>query len=244
MNRGDCIEKLNMKRIKKIGYVRTSRPDLSTSNQILQLKKDKQIPEIDVFVDEGISGTVRLEYRKGYLEMLKYLEKVEKEGKYDSVEIWVYEVSRLGRSFREVMKVFFEIEMMFPSLEVRVYSLSPKESWMNTSEESIRKLLFSIFSWVAERERDMLIERTKAGLERAKKEGKRLGRPPSIIVWKEVKKYAKLGYDMKGISKVLNIPYTTLINNIRKRGMTEEIKSIIAKAQLRKAKIKGDINKK
>ena len=79
-----------MKRIKKIGYVRTSRPDLSTGNQILQLKKDKQIPEIDVFVDEGISGTVRLEYRKGYLEMLKYLEKVEEEGRYDSVEIWVY----------------------------------------------------------------------------------------------------------------------------------------------------------
>jgi putative DNA-invertase from lambdoid prophage Rac len=43
-----------------------------------------------------------------------------------------------------------------------------------------------ILSWVAERERSNLVERTKAGLERAKAEGKLLGRPRNDINWEEV----------------------------------------------------------
>ena len=42
--------------------------------------------------------------------------------------------------------------------------------------------LVAIFGWVAEQERARLIERTKAGLERARREGKRLGRPPASRV--------------------------------------------------------------
>ncbi|HCQ4391265.1 TPA: recombinase family protein, partial [Escherichia coli] len=42
------------------------------------------------------------------------------------------------------------------------------------------KLLLSMLAAVAEMERDLLIERTQAGLSRAKAEGKKLGRPPKI----------------------------------------------------------------
>jgi DNA invertase Pin-like site-specific DNA recombinase len=41
----------------------------------------------------------------------------------------------------------------------------------------VRPLLIAIFGWIAEQERTRLIERTKAGLEWARREGKRLGRP-------------------------------------------------------------------
>jgi DNA invertase Pin-like site-specific DNA recombinase len=41
----------------------------------------------------------------------------------------------------------------------------------------VRPLLVAIFGWVAEQERTRLIERTKAGIERARREGKRIGRP-------------------------------------------------------------------
>lgn len=52
-----------------------------------------------------------------------------------------------------------------------------QESWLDTRDEGIGQLLLAIFSWVAQQERRRIIERTKAGLERARREGKQLGRP-------------------------------------------------------------------
>ncbi|WP_279324176.1 recombinase family protein [Anaeromyxobacter soli] len=48
--------------------------------------------------------------------------------------------------------------------------------WLDTGGP-VRPLLVAVFGWVAEQERSRLIERTKAGLERARRQGKRLGRP-------------------------------------------------------------------
>ena len=56
-----------------------------------------------------------------------------------------------------------------------------REGWLDTNGP-VRPLLVAIFGWVAEQERTRLIERTKAGLERARREGKRLGRPPASPV--------------------------------------------------------------
>lgn len=54
---------------------------------------------------------------------------------------------------------------------------SIQESWLDTRDEGIGQLLLAIFSWVAQQERKRIVERIYAGLERAKSEGKRLGRP-------------------------------------------------------------------
>jgi putative DNA-invertase from lambdoid prophage Rac len=54
--------------------------------------------------------------------------------------------------------------------------LSVREPWLDTSG-AVRPLLVAIFGWVAERERARVLERTKAGLARARAQGKRLGRP-------------------------------------------------------------------
>jgi DNA invertase Pin-like site-specific DNA recombinase len=66
-----------------------------------------------------------------------------------------------------------------------------QESWLDTRDEGIGQLLLAIFSWVAQQERKRIIERTKAGLERAKREGKRLGRPNGS---KDKKVRRKSGY--------------------------------------------------
>jgi len=72
-----------------------------------------------------------------------------------------------------------------PSLD----EVSKKERWLATTDRSVRNLIMAIFSWIAEREREMLIERTKNGLERAKKEVKRPGRPAKDIEWRKDKEY-------------------------------------------------------
>jgi DNA invertase Pin-like site-specific DNA recombinase len=99
---------------------------------------------------------------------------------------------------------------------VRVRSVSPKEGWMNTTDKSIRNLILAIFSWVAEREREMLSQRTKEGLARAKAEGVRLGRPERKINWVKVKELRspdkhgrRVPYTV--ISRILDVPYPTLM---------------------------------
>jgi DNA invertase Pin-like site-specific DNA recombinase len=59
-------------------------------------------------------------------------------------------------------------------LGVRVISL--KEPWLDTTSP-VRPLLVAVFGWVAEQERLRISERTKAGLDRARRAGKKLGRP-------------------------------------------------------------------
>ena len=55
--------------------------------------------------------------------------------------------------------------------------ISLQEPWVEVSGE-LRELLIAITGWVARMESKRLSERTRAGLDRAKGEGKRLGRPP------------------------------------------------------------------
>ncbi|WP_242370756.1 recombinase family protein [Anaeromyxobacter sp. SG26] len=58
--------------------------------------------------------------------------------------------------------------------------ISVREPWTDTSGPT-RGLLVSVFGWVAEQERRVLIERTKAGIARARRENKKLGRPSVML---------------------------------------------------------------
>jgi len=54
---------------------------------------------------------------------------------------------------------------------------SLREEWLDTSAPLTRELLVSVFAWIAKVERVQLVERTRAGLARARRDGKQLGRP-------------------------------------------------------------------
>jgi DNA invertase Pin-like site-specific DNA recombinase len=68
---------------------------------------------------------------------------------------------------------------------------SLQESWLDTRDDGLGQLLLAIFSWVAQQERKRIVERTKAGLERARKAGKQLGRPQGA---RDRKKRRRSGY--------------------------------------------------
>jgi DNA invertase Pin-like site-specific DNA recombinase len=94
-------------------------------------------------------------------------------GRVQAVAVWA--LDRLHRSMTGAINTVLELDR----LGVRV--LSVREPWLDT-DSPVRPLLVAIFGWVAEQERTRLIERTKAGLERARRDGKRLGRPPASPV--------------------------------------------------------------
>jgi DNA invertase Pin-like site-specific DNA recombinase len=75
---------------------------------------------------------------------------------------------------------------------------SLQESWLDTRDEGLGQLLLAIFSWVAQQERKRIVERTMAGLVRAKANGKTLGRPAGRG---DVKPRRKSGYHLRYAKK-------------------------------------------
>lgn len=206
-----------------IGYTRVSRADENIENQIQAIKrfvgKDK---EIKFFTDVGVSGVIPAKKRKGFNEMMQYIHKIREErGEQEEIKLYVYEISRIGRDMFDTMVMIKKFEEEY---NVKVFSVSEKEQFLNTQEESIRKLILTIFAWVAERERELLRQRTIEGLRRAVTEGKHIGRPRVVLTkqqLKKIEKYQKLGLNLSAISKLIGIPYFTLRNRLIELGIYE-----------------------
>jgi len=81
--------------------------------------------------------------------------------------------------------------------------------------------MLAIFSWIAEWERENLSEPTKAGLAQARDEGKHIGRPFREINWRKVDEYRAKGLSWSAVSRVMDIPYNTLLVGKARRAEKE-----------------------
>ncbi len=121
-----------------------------------------------------------------------------------------YKLDRIGRSLAHVTK-------LLKDLEARGIYFRTVEGDLNT-KTSNGKLLLHILGSVAEFERDLILERTKAGLEAAKKRGKRLGPP---LTWSpEMAKKARIlmmkdGLNADDAAKVLGVSRRTLFRGLK-----------------------------
>lgn len=114
------------------------------------------------FADEGVSGKVCAKQRPQFSQMLDKIR--------DGEKLVVSKLDRLGRDSIDVLKTVQNLADR--NIKVIVLQLG------NTDLSSPSgKLLLTMLVAVASMERDLLVERTHAGLMRAKSEGKRLGRP-------------------------------------------------------------------
>lgn len=192
----------------KIGYVRVSTQEQNGENQRMILI-DAGVPEDCIFTDHGVSGTIPARKRTGFKKVLSYI--ADNPGvKY----LYIYELSRLGRTTYETISIIQDLE----EAGITVWSLSPNESFTRSEDKAVRQLMIMILSWVAERERANLVERTKAGLDRAKSEGKKLGRPRNEIDWSKVDEMRKNGYTWEQIAKSLKITVMQLHRRRKQAG--------------------------
>jgi len=206
-----------------IGYARVSRSEENVENQIQAIKRFVgEGKEVKIFMDVGVSGVIPAKKRKGFKEMLAYIHQIRKErGEEEEIRLYVYEISRLGRDMLDTVMMIRKLE---EELGVKVYSVSEKECFLNTQEESIRKLILSIFAWVAEREVELTRQRIHEGIERARREGKVIGRPKVVLTEKQVrsvKKYMKLGLTLSSISKLVGVEYHVLRERLIELGLYE-----------------------
>ena len=198
-----------METLDKIGYTRVSTRDQDPENQI-RIIQNIGIPLDFVFVDKGISGTIPAEKRPGFQKAMEYI------NRHSEVRfLYVFELSRLGRNFFETVSLMSELEKK----GIMVLSLSSKESFICNTDVSIRKFLIAVLLWVAERERENLIERTKAGMDRARAEGKQIGRPRADLDFDKINCLRSEGHSWEDISEIVGYPIMTIYRARRRRGM-------------------------
>jgi DNA invertase Pin-like site-specific DNA recombinase len=146
--------------------VRVSTVDQTTANQERELREiaDRAGWEIvKIYKDHGISGAKGRDKRPAFDALCKAASARE----FDVVMAW--SVDRLGRSLQDLIGFLGE-------LHATGIDLFLKQQGLDTSTPA-GKALFQMMGVFAEFERSMIQERVRAGLARARSEGKRLGRP-------------------------------------------------------------------
>ncbi len=118
---------------------------------------------VATFIDAGISGTKGRDKRPGYDRLCRGIARRE----FDQVAAW--SVDRLGRSLQELVAFLGE-------LHAKGVDLYLHQQGLDTSTPA-GKAMFQMMGVFAEFERAMIVERVKAGLSRARSQGKRIGRP-------------------------------------------------------------------
>jgi DNA invertase Pin-like site-specific DNA recombinase len=126
-------------------------------------------------------------------------------GRFDVLVIWA--IDRFGRSMVGNLQDLLELDR----LGVQVTSV--RESWLDTAGPT-RGLLVAIFSWCAEQERARLIERTRAGMARAKrhgtKSGRRIGRPKARVDVDAARALLASGASQRAVSTALGVSLGSL----------------------------------
>lgn len=188
-------------------YLRVSTEEQTVQNQKLVLEKWGQgngYQILDFFEDSAVSGKVPATQRRGFRDMLEFV----KTAQVDAV--LVYELSRVGRTFWDTLDAIKAIEQYAPLI-----SCSPRESFLQTTEPSVRKLMIGILTWVAEREREMLVQRTKDGMERARAAGKGIGRPQKVLDKDRLIAMLAENQSKAGIARSLGVSKATLYKELR-----------------------------
>lgn len=146
-------------------YCRVSTAEQSYENQVLEIQAAGFSLEPRRVISETISGSTPAMERKGFRKLIDRLD-------WEDVVV----VTKLDRLGRNAMDVRTTVEHL-AAMQVRVHCLALGGVDLTSAAG---KMTMAVIAAVAEFERDLLVERTQAGLSRAKAQGKRLGRPSSL----------------------------------------------------------------
>jgi DNA invertase Pin-like site-specific DNA recombinase len=147
-------------------YARVSTNGQTTDNQVRELRKVAKRHGWKIsaeYIDHGISGAKGSDRRPALDKLLKTANRRE----FDILMAW--SVDRLGRSLQHLVGFLDEIHAKGVDLYLHQQNI-------DTSTPS-GKAMFQMAGVFAEFERSMIQERVRAGLERAREQGKVLGRP-------------------------------------------------------------------
>lgn len=193
-------------KIKKVAiYARVSTDQQTTENQLGELREVAARNGWEItqeYVDHGISGAKGRDKRPAFDALLK--DAVRKQ--FDVIAAW--SVDRLGRSLRDLLSFLDDIH----AKDIGLYL---HQQGVDTTTPG-GKALFQMVGVFAEFERAMIQERVKAGLARARSQGKTLGRPRvDQKIEAEILQLRQKGIGQMRIAKTLGVGTGTVQRVLR-----------------------------
>ena len=184
-------------------YSRVSTQDQSVEMQSADLKrysKERRFEVYKEYSDEGISG------KKDRRPALDELMEDARKRRFDAVLCWRFD--RFARSTKHLitaLEEFGHLGIEFISYQENIDTSSP-----------LGKAVFTIVSAIAELERNIIIERVRAGIRRAKENGKRLGRPKRLnLNVEELQEMRDRGLSFKKIGEKVNACPATIYKTLK-----------------------------
>jgi len=186
-------------------YARVSTQSQNTENQLLELR---QVAErmgymvVQEFVDHGISGAKSRIHRPALDAMLK----LATQRKIEMILCW--DISRLGRSLQHLIEILNDLQ----TLKCDLYF---HQNGIDTSTVTGR-MIFQICGSLAEFERNLIRERVISGQQRAKSEGKHIGRPSQMTdaLKTSIRLLREQGMAIKEIASTLSVGVGTVYSVI------------------------------
>lgn len=185
-------------------YLRVSTADQTTENQLPELRRivrTRKLRVVNWYQETASAAGERPQFAK-MLEQAR-------QGAFDVVLVW--SIDRFGRSMFGNLRDVLELE------ERGVRVVSARESWLDVDGPT-RNLMIAIISWVAEQERARLIERTKAGMERARREGKQIGRERRLgfVELEKLRRLVAARKTQRQMAGALRVPRSTIRGYLRR----------------------------
>jgi putative DNA-invertase from lambdoid prophage Rac len=179
-------------------YCRVSTAEQNTQNQTLQAKQAGHEVNPARVVAETISGTVPAIDRPAFAKLVDKLE--------EGDTLIVTKLDRLGRNASDIDRTVEHLRQA----GIRLIVLDLPVAEVTSAAGDLVRRMFSAF---AQFERDQLVERTHAGLARAKAEGKRLGRKPALSEGQQAQARALLaeGKGVREVARMLGVSHPTIL---------------------------------
>jgi len=180
-------------------YARVSTASQTTDNQIKEIEDRGYSPE--TIYQDVISGKVPTAKRPEFSKLIDTVQRMKGEKR-----LIVSKLDRLGRDAADILHTVRGLEEM--GCKVVVLQLGELDL-----TSSAGKLVLSTLSAVAEMERDILIERTQAGLSRARSQGKQLGRPnvTNVETRQKIRQLLSEGVSVSAIARQFNVSRQTVM---------------------------------
>lgn len=181
-------------------YARVSTVEQLTENQREEIAAAGYAIEPLRFIEEKVSGSVQAAQRPGFQKLLERMEPGD--------SLIVTKLDRIGRDSIDVQQTV----QLFKDRGIRlvVLQLGNLDLTSSTGELTVK-----VLAAVADFERDLIIERTKAGQERARAEGKHMGRPAKTTTeqQEEIRQRLDKGESVSSLARAFEVSRGT-INNI------------------------------
>jgi DNA invertase Pin-like site-specific DNA recombinase len=186
-------------------YLRVSTVDQHPETQLLdleQMARQRGLEIVQKYVDHGVSGTrVR---RPGLDQMMAGARR----GEFDVVVVWACD--RLARSVKHFLDVLDELNRLnveFVSFREQLDTGGP-----------LGRAVVVIISAIAELERSLIVERVRAGMRRAKLEGRHIGRRPLELDEAGIRRDRQHGQSLRQIANTYRISTATVCRVLRQEG--------------------------